>query len=134
MESSLVKSLRAGAVSLLSGLELAVAAGFEALDVLRQVEIAVKIGDRFLHALLRDFMRTYPASGTLYKVGEVEKILAQRSLRLCKLRRPHDLSAFHIDELERERHCGRTRRRVIHADAFLVAFDLPYRTPVGGKA
>src|ERR1022692_1589353 len=119
----LIYALRAGVVALLSGLELAVGTGFEALDVLSQVEIAVKIGDRFLHALERDLMGAHPAPGTLHEIGEVKQILAQGRLRLGKLRRPDDLLALAIDELERERHRSRTRRRVIHPDPFLVAFD-----------
>ena len=50
-------------VALLSGLVLAVGAGLETLDVLRQVEIAVKIGDRLLHAFLRDFVGAHPSPG-----------------------------------------------------------------------
>ncbi len=59
----------------------------------------MQIGDRFLHAFLRNLVRAHPTSGTLHEIREVEKILAERRLRLGELRGPNDLLALEIDEL-----------------------------------
>src|SRR5712692_7548690 len=90
----------------------------------------MQLRHRLFYTVLHQLLRRQPFNAPLADITEREDILAQRLLRFVKTRRPDNVAAPNVHEIQDKRHGGGTFDSQLVANSFTVTLNSAGHHPV----